>query len=58
VWGTDFPGETRTVDVHVAELRKALAPDGPEFETARGYGYRMVPPLREPLPTTDTDPPE
>ncbi|HTK44087.1 MAG TPA: response regulator transcription factor, partial [Patescibacteria group bacterium] len=35
VWGTDFPGETRTVDVHVAELRKALAPDGPEIETAR-----------------------
>jgi len=50
VWGTDFPGETRTVDVHVAELRKALAPDGPEIETARGYGYRMVPAAREPVP--------
>jgi two-component system, OmpR family, alkaline phosphatase synthesis response regulator PhoP len=50
VWGTDFAGETRTVDVHVAELRKALAPDGPEIETARGYGYRMVPPGREPVP--------
>ena len=50
VWGTDFPGETRTVDVHVAELRKALAPDGPEIETARGYGYRMVPAAREPIP--------
>jgi two-component system alkaline phosphatase synthesis response regulator PhoP len=55
VWGTDFPGETRTVDVHVAELRKALAPDGPEIETARGYGYRMVPPPREPLPNPDAD---
>jgi DNA-binding response OmpR family regulator len=55
VWGTDFPGETRTVDVHVAELRKALAPDGPEIETARGYGYRMVPPRREPLPGADGD---
>src|SRR6185295_7903496 len=55
VWGTDFPGETRTVDVHVAELRKALAPDGPEIETARGYGYRMVPPLREPIPNPDAD---
>ena len=54
VWGTDFPGETRTVDVHVAELRKALAPDGPEIETARGYGYRMVPPARAPLPGNDT----
>src|SRR5438094_789752 len=38
VWGTDFPGETRTVDVHIAEVRKALALDGPEIETARGYG--------------------
>jgi DNA-binding winged helix-turn-helix (wHTH) protein len=53
VWGTDFPGETRTVDVHVAELRKALAPDGPEIETARGYGYRMVPPRREPVPAPE-----
>ena len=55
VWGTDFPGETRTVDVHVAELRKALAPDGPEIETARGYGYRMVPPARAPLPTSGAE---
>ncbi len=53
VWGTDFPGETRTVDVHIAEVRKALAPDGPEIETARGYGYRLVPPGREPLPKSD-----
>lgn len=44
VWGTDFPGETRTVDVHVAELRKALAPDGPVIETSRGYGYRLIAP--------------
>jgi DNA-binding response OmpR family regulator len=54
VWGTDFPGETRTVDVHIAELRKALAPDGPEIETARGYGYRMVPPARVALPATES----
>ena len=26
VWGTDFPGETRTIDVHVAEVRKKLGP--------------------------------
>ena len=44
VWGTDFPGETRTIDVHVAELRKALAPDGPVIETSRGYGYRLAEP--------------
>jgi two-component system alkaline phosphatase synthesis response regulator PhoP len=46
VWGTDFPGETRTVDVHVAELRKKLGHDGPLVETVRGIGYRLVPPPR------------
>jgi DNA-binding response OmpR family regulator len=51
VWGTDFPGETRTVDVHVAEVRKQLAPDGPPIETMRGLGYRLVPAPREPIPT-------
>ena len=50
VWGTDFPGETRTVDVHVAEVRKKLGDDGPSIETIRGLGYRLVPPPREPLP--------
>jgi len=49
VWGTDFPGETRTVDVHVAEVRKKLGSDGPAIETIRGLGYRLVPPAREPL---------
>jgi DNA-binding response OmpR family regulator len=46
VWGTDFPGETRTVDVHVAEVRKKLGADGPQIETVRGLGYRLVPPPR------------
>jgi two-component system, OmpR family, alkaline phosphatase synthesis response regulator PhoP len=46
VWGTDFPGETRTVDVHVAEVRKKLGQDGPAVETIRGVGYRLVPPPR------------
>jgi DNA-binding response OmpR family regulator len=46
VWGTDFPGETRTVDVHVAELRKKLGDDGPRLETLRGVGYRLAPPPR------------
>jgi len=49
VWGTDFPGETRTVDVHVAEVRKKLGDDGPPIETVRGVGYRLVPPPREPV---------
>jgi DNA-binding response OmpR family regulator len=47
VWGTDFPGETRTVDVHVSELRRKLAADGPPIETVKGVGYRLVPPARE-----------
>jgi DNA-binding response OmpR family regulator len=46
VWGTDFPGETRTVDVHVAEVRKKLGDDGPQVETIRGIGYRLIPPPR------------
>ena len=46
VWGTDFPGETRTVDVHVAEVRKKLGEDGPQVETLRGIGYRLIPPPR------------
>ena len=42
VWGTDFAGETRTVDVHVSEVRKKLAPDGPTIESVRGIGYRLI----------------
>ena len=42
VWGTDFPGETRTIDVHVSELRKKLGPDGPTIESVRGVGYRLI----------------
>jgi DNA-binding response OmpR family regulator len=43
VWGTDFAGETRTVDVHVSELRRKLGDDGPAIESVRGVGYRLVP---------------
>ena len=43
VWGTDFTGETRTIDVHVAEVRRQLGEDGPAIETVRGVGYRLVP---------------
>jgi DNA-binding response OmpR family regulator len=53
VWGTDFPGETRTVDVHVSEVRKKLRPDGPLIETVRGLGYRLVPPGRVPVPDSE-----
>jgi DNA-binding response OmpR family regulator len=43
VWGTSFPGGTRTIDVHVAQLRKKLG--RPELiATVRGSGYRAVAP--------------
>jgi two-component system alkaline phosphatase synthesis response regulator PhoP/two-component system response regulator ResD len=56
VWSTDFVGETRTVDVHVAELRRKLGPDGPPIETVRGVGYRLVPPAREPVTPASAGP--
>jgi len=41
VWGFDFPGGTRTVDVHVASLRRKLgAPD--LIRTGRGAGYKAT----------------
>ncbi len=43
VWGYDFAGETRTVDVHVAHLRKKLAGAHTEIETITGVGYKLVP---------------
>ena len=46
VWDTDIPGETRTVDVHISELRRKLTDDGPPIETVKGVGYRLVPPPR------------
>ena len=42
VWGYDFPGETRTVDVHVAQVRKRIAGSGVEIETVFGVGYKLV----------------
>jgi two-component system phosphate regulon response regulator OmpR len=47
VWGTDFPGETRTVDVHVSALRSRMGPEGPAIEAVKGVGYRLVPPARD-----------
>jgi DNA-binding response OmpR family regulator len=41
VWGYDYPGETRTVDVHVRRLRQKLgSPVGERVETVVGVGYR------------------
>lgn len=42
VWGTDFLGETRTVDVHVGTLRTKLGAAGAMIETVRGVGYRLA----------------
>lgn len=41
IWGTDYVGETRTVDVHMGTLRTKLGPCGDYIETVRGVGYRM-----------------
>ena len=41
VWGTDYYGETRTVDVHIGTLRTKLGECGEYIETIRGVGYRM-----------------
>lgn len=41
IWGYDFDGETRTVDVHIRTLRQKLGSAGELIETVRGVGYRM-----------------
>ena len=41
VWGTDYIGESRTVDVHIATLRTKLGSCGDYIRTVRGIGYRM-----------------
>ena len=41
VWGYDFDGETRTVDVHVRTLRQKLGECGNYIETVRGVGYKI-----------------
>ena len=41
VWGVDYGGETRTVDVHIRTLRTKLGDGGACIETVRGFGYRL-----------------
>lgn len=41
IWGVDFMGETRTVDVHIGTLRTKLGKAGEMIETVRGVGYRL-----------------
>lgn len=40
IWGMDYDGETRTVDVHIRTLRSKLKDAGNEIDTVRGVGYR------------------
>lgn len=42
VWGFNFYGETRTVDVHVQHVRAKLADSGVGIVTVRGVGYKLV----------------
>jgi len=42
VWGYDFYGDSRTVDVHVARLREKLGEAGIAIETVWGIGYKLV----------------
>lgn len=41
IWGMDFVGESRTVDVHIGTLRTKLGEGGDCIETVRGVGYKM-----------------
>ena len=41
-WGYDFYGQTRTVDVHIAQLRQKIAPSQVKIETVTGIGYKLV----------------
>ena len=45
VWGYDYAGDTRTVDMHIKSLRRKLEdnPENPQYiETIRGYGYKFL----------------
>ena len=41
-WGFDFYGQTRTVDVHIAQLRRKIAASKVQIETVTGIGYKLV----------------
>jgi two-component system alkaline phosphatase synthesis response regulator PhoP len=41
-WGFDFYGQTRTVDVHIAHLRRKLSGSAAKIETVTGVGYKLI----------------
>ncbi|MGE7615788.1 response regulator transcription factor [Paenibacillus sp. FSL H8-0261] len=45
IWGLNYEGDGRTVDVHISRLREKFSGKGEQFqiETARGLGYRLIP---------------
>ena len=45
IWGYEFDGESRTVDVHIRTLRQKLGAAGDYIETVRGVGYKMGAPM-------------
>lgn len=47
VWGLDYHGATRTLDVHIRRLRRKLGPAAPAIETVIGVGYRFRQPPSE-----------
>jgi len=54
VWGYEYLGDSRTVDVHVTWLRDKLSPATAHIQTVRGVGYKLVPP--EPTPAAAPEP--
>lgn len=42
VWGFEYSGETRTVDIHINTLRKKIGDDGSRIQTIRGVGYKFA----------------
>lgn len=42
VWDYDYPGNTRTVDVHIGQLRKKLTRSQVKIETVTGVGYKLI----------------
>ena len=41
IWGTDYVGETRTVDMHIKTLRQKLGNAGGQIKTVIGVGYKL-----------------
>ncbi len=41
-WGFDFSGQTRTVDVHIAQIRRKISISAVKIETITGIGYKLV----------------